>query len=618
MKKFIFFSMCVLALLGCKQVIIKVVPTIISVTTTPPVVTSTTVAISGNISDDGGDPITDRGVVYSLTNQNPTLLDSKVSSGAGTGSFNGTITGLSPGKTYYIRFYATNSIGTAYGDLITINTDKIAPSITPGATNPTITSTTATISGNITADGGGSITDRGVVFGLNPNPTITDGKVSSGTGTGSYTTTITGLTPGKTYYFRTYAINSAGTTYGDQITLLTPALAPAVTTTTPTAVTSITATSGGNVTSDGGAAITARGVCWGTTTGPQITGNKTTESLGTGTGAFTSSIAGLTANTTYYVRAYATNSAGTNYGNEFSFKTLANAPTITTNAASVVTTSSISIGGNVTSDGGATITAKGVCWGISTGPLITGNKTSEAVGTGTGAFTSNITGLVTNTTYYIRAYATNSTGTSYGNEIIATTLSQDIKNIVPDNILTIISNLGMPMYNGKTPPTLANFYKLAPNALKNSNVPNDWAQGTEFYPINFHLYNQDNTLLTIKCDYAEIGTNGGTGTGKEAFISGNGNNFSVFLKANYSAQGQTCDMVQVFSGTMTSTGIKDLYYALFMVDDHGDAGNFWIANGQGRVFFDSDGMSPVIASLSSMIFEGTKGIMATSPSIPFK
>ncbi|MEK7719135.1 MAG: hypothetical protein AAB347_05925 [Bacteroidota bacterium] len=222
--------------------------------------------------------------------------------------------------------------------------------------------------------------------------------------------------------------------------------------------------------------------------------------------------------------------------------------------------------------------------------------------------------MATNTLYYIRAYATNSAGTSYGNEITANTLSQDIKNIVPDNILIIISNLGMPMFAGKTPPQISNFYKLSPNALFNSNVPNDYAKGSTFYPLNFHFYNQNNTLLTINLDYVEIGSGGGSGSGKEAFLSGSGNNFSAFLKVNYTASGQTCDMITIYSGTITSTGIKDLYYALFMVDDHGDPGNLWIANGTGRVFYDQDGMGSIIQSLSSQNFGINLGTMATPAS----
>jgi uncharacterized protein (TIGR02145 family) len=95
---------------------------------------------------------------------------------------------------------------------------------------------------------------------------------------------------------------------------------PVLTTTEVIAVTQTTATSGGVITSDGGATVTARGVCWSTSQTPTITDNKTTD--GTGAGSFTSAISGLTANTTYYVRAYATNNKGTGYGSAMSFTTL--------------------------------------------------------------------------------------------------------------------------------------------------------------------------------------------------------------------------------------------------------------------------------------------------------
>jgi uncharacterized protein (TIGR02145 family) len=94
---------------------------------------------------------------------------------------------------------------------------------------------------------------------------------------------------------------------------------PAIYTTNALNIAETTASSGGNVTSDGGEVVIARGVCWSTTENPTITDSKTTD--GTGIGSFSSDIAGLTANTTYYVRAYATNSVGTAYGNQVSFKT---------------------------------------------------------------------------------------------------------------------------------------------------------------------------------------------------------------------------------------------------------------------------------------------------------
>ena len=102
---------------------------------------------------------------------------------------------------------------------------------------------------------------------------------------------------------------------------------PVLTTAAVSAITQTTATSGGNITSDGGDSVTIRGVCWNTTPTPIFNDNRTTD--GSFTGSFVSNITGLTATTTYYVRAYATNSAGTSYGNELTFKTAATPLSVT-------------------------------------------------------------------------------------------------------------------------------------------------------------------------------------------------------------------------------------------------------------------------------------------------
>jgi uncharacterized protein (TIGR02145 family) len=188
---------------------------------------------------------------------------------------------------------------------------------------------------------------------------------------------------------------------------------PALTTVAVSAITQITAQCGGNITSDGGATVTVRGVCWSTNPTPTVADSKTTD--GTGTGSFTSSIISLTAGTPYYVRAYATNSAGTGYGNAQSFTTLANntIPVLTTASVSAITQTTAQCGGNITSDGGATVTVRGVCWSTNPTPTIANSKTTN--GTGTGSFISSITDLSPSTPYYVRAYATNSVGTGYGN-----------------------------------------------------------------------------------------------------------------------------------------------------------------------------------------------------------
>ena len=183
-----------------------------------------------------------------------------------------------------------------------------------------ITSSTVTSGGDISFDGGAEVTSRGVCWSLSENPTTEDSKTNDGNGTGSFSSTISGLSTNTTYYVRAYATNLEGTAYGNQISFQTSAELPVITTTEVTDVTTTTATSGGNITSDGGSSVTARGVCWNTDSTPTIENSKTTE--GTGTGAFTSTISGLTANTTYYLRSYATNSSGTVYGNEISFTTI--------------------------------------------------------------------------------------------------------------------------------------------------------------------------------------------------------------------------------------------------------------------------------------------------------
>ena len=174
--------------------------------------------------------------------------------------------------------------------------------------------------------------------------------------------------------------------------------------------------------------VTARGVCWSTSQNPTINDNKTSD--GSGTGSFTSNLINLNANTTYYVRAYATNEKGTSYGEEKSFTTMVNEsmPVVTTNEVTNITQTTATCGGTVTFDGGANVTARGVCWSTSQNPTINDNKTSD--GSGTGSFTSNLINLNPNTTYYVRAYATNEKGTSYGEEKSFTTLEEDLENQV--------------------------------------------------------------------------------------------------------------------------------------------------------------------------------------------
>ena len=198
---------------------------------------------------------------------------------------------------------------------------------------------------------------------------------------------------------------------------------PTLTTTSITSITGTAAQSGGTITADGGAAVTARGVCWGTAANPTTANSKSTD--GSGTGVFSSIINGLTAGVTYYLRAYATNIAGTAYGIELSFSTPRTPvlPNLTTTPVFSITVTTAQSGGNITDEGGAAVTARGVCWSTAANPTTANSKTAD--GSGIGVFTSSVNGLTLGTTYYVRAYATNSAGTAYGNELSFTTTNSN-------------------------------------------------------------------------------------------------------------------------------------------------------------------------------------------------
>jgi hypothetical protein len=396
-------------------------------------ITQTTAKGGGEVTYDGGLAVTERGICWS-SNHNPSIDNHKISAGEGLGNYTCDITGLNEHTIYYVRAYATNSKGTAYGDEVSFNTSASLPSISTGNVS-NITQTTATCGGNVTSDGGATVTTRGVCWSLSQNPTISNEHTSNGTGTGDFTSNITGLTAGKTYYVRAYATNSVGTSYGEQKTFITNSLnQPTVTTNAISNITQTSATCGGNVTTDGGATVTARGVCWSLSQNPTISNEHT--SNGTGTGNFTSNITGLTAGKTYYVRAYATNSVGTSYGEQKTFTTNSlNKPTVSTNAVSNITQTTATCGGNVTSDGGATVTARGICWSTSQNPTISNSHTSN--GSGTGNFTSNITGLTAGKTYYVRAYATNSVGTSYGEQKTFSTNAINKPTVTTNEVLNV-------------------------------------------------------------------------------------------------------------------------------------------------------------------------------------
>lgn len=281
--------------------------------------TQTTATSGGNVTSDGNAEVTSRGVCWN-TSENPVVANSKTSDGTGMGTFSSSLIQLIPGTTYYVKAYATNSEGTAYGSQVSFSSNPVILATLSTAAVTSSTGTTAVSGGTISSDGGGTIIAKGVCWAKTTNPTVSNDKTNEGGGTGSFTSNLTGLSPLTTYYVRAYATNSAGTAYGNELNFITTGTLATLRTYAVYHITQATARSYFDITWDGGSLVIHSGLCWSTSQNPTIADNKTPD------GAVW--LSGLSEGTTYYVRAFATNSAGTGYGNQESFTTLPGGPVI--------------------------------------------------------------------------------------------------------------------------------------------------------------------------------------------------------------------------------------------------------------------------------------------------
>jgi hypothetical protein len=422
----------------------------VSVTSAATSIAATTAQLNGTGNPNGAsatgwfrlftaDPVT-------CNDTSGTRVSASTSANLGSGraavgyTFN-TNTGMSlqPGTTYWFCALANNTYGTSFGSVLTFTTPAILPTVSTGGAT-LVTSTTATMNGS-GVPGGATTTAWFRYSNTNPGgcsdtfgtrvPAMTGGtNLGAGNSSTPFSQALTGLTPGTTYYYCALASNSLGTVFGG-LTSFTTTSPPAVTTNTASGIGDTTVTLVGTGNPNGDAATgwfrysaTNPGAC------DDTFGTRVPTSTGTNLGAsmspisFTQAVNGLTANTTYYYCAIASNSLGTSFGAIVQFKTLA-AAGVTTQAATSLTTTTAQLNGTGNPNGASTVgwfrlytSDPGTCTDASPGIRVHPSSSFNlGAGSSSVAFTYNTNtalSLSPGTTYYYCAIAQNSFGTAFG------------------------------------------------------------------------------------------------------------------------------------------------------------------------------------------------------------
>ena len=285
------------------------------------------------------------------------------------------------------------------------------------------TNTTIEVLGQFTWDGDSPILSKGLCYGLKENPTISDSTLVIKEDVSDFKSTITGLTKNTNYYIRIFSKNKVGITYSDPISIKTSnadAQLASVITNTVQIVTDTSAHLSGKITNDGGGTILSNGFCISTKINPTI--NDIKLEIKNQIIDFTGVIVGLTNNTTYYVRSYVINSAGVNYGNNQTFKTNISTkklPTVSKSEVTVISKNIANFIGIVSDEGSATLLKVGFCYSTNPNPSLFNGTSVETYYNGkNNNFTKQINSFVSGSKYYVRPYATNANGTSYGPEVI--------------------------------------------------------------------------------------------------------------------------------------------------------------------------------------------------------
>lgn len=386
----------------------------------------------------GTSTIKEYGICFA-TKENPTTSDTKVAVGTtATAPLDivANLTGLTAGTGYFVRGYAVYDGGTVYSDPAQFTTDNLkGPEVATGDATD-LTTTALSITGKLTSLGTSDVTQYGhVLSATNQTPTTADTKTELGTANAvpkDFKSVFTSLKANTTYYVRAYAQNTTGIGYSDVKTVKTTNEAvPVVVTQGSDQLTYNSVRVLGTVSNAGTQAVTQFGHCWSTDNQNPTTSNAKSEFGATATPKdYATTMSGLSANTTYYVRAYATSGAGTGYGDVKTIKTLnAVAPTASTENVTNITYTEATVGMNILSVGTNSSIQAGVCWSSSNQNPTTADAKTTIGANATQFFSNYIPNLTPNTIYYVRAYATSPDGTGYGNVKTFTTLNGAVPTV---------------------------------------------------------------------------------------------------------------------------------------------------------------------------------------------
>ncbi|MBR5982860.1 MAG: InlB B-repeat-containing protein [Bacteroidales bacterium] len=422
----------------------------------------TSAVLNGLIMSDGDDEITLCGFFYGTSNDN--LSNNLQAELNDDGSFSAVLENLSEGTTYYYCAYASNSVKTGVSDVMTFSTISVVePTVTTySAANVTIDM--ATVAGSIISDGYAEINTCGFYYGTSSDNL--SNNITAELNDGNFSITLENLSDGTTYYYRAYAENRAGIGLGEILSFTTePIVIPTIVTDSAAQVTTTSAFISGTIISNGNAEITSCGFYYGTSS-DNLSNNISAE---LNDGNFSVTLENLSDGTTYYYRAYAENRAGIGLGEILSFTTeLVVTPTIVTDSATQITTTSAHVSATIISDGNAEIISCGFYYGTSSDNL--SNSISAELNNDN--FSATFENLSSGTTYYYCAFASNRIGFGVGEVISFTTPSVDVPTVATAsptiNIMTAILN-GSIISDGGSPVTSCGFiYGTSSDELSNT------------------------------------------------------------------------------------------------------------------------------------------------------